>query len=260
MEIVVTVSFCLLGAVLASFVCVIAERIYTGQSWLQGRSRCNSCRKQLRVFDLVPVFSLLLSRGKCRGCHARIPLLYSFFEAALGAAFGLSYLTLGLTIQLGVFLCALLVLFFIVVYDLRHTLVPWGASGLLILLGGLFAMLETLSGPNLQASEPQMLGATVLAAAAIALFFFLLYALSRGKWMGLGDTPVAFALSLLVGSAAIPGLLFSFWIGAVIGIVVLVMRRGGPTMGIEIPFVPFLALGYLLAFFTQWNPLSLVLW
>ena len=39
------------------------------------------------------------------------------------------------------------------------------------------------------------------------------------------------------------------------GVLILVLRRGGPRMGIEVPFVPFLAIGYLLAFFTQWNPL-----
>jgi prepilin signal peptidase PulO-like enzyme (type II secretory pathway) len=55
----------------------------------------------------------------------------------------------------------------------------------------------------------------------------------------------------------VPGILFSFWIGALFGIAVLLRRRGGPTMGIEVPFVPFLAAGFLLAFFTQWNPFPL---
>jgi prepilin signal peptidase PulO-like enzyme (type II secretory pathway) len=73
--------------------------------------------------------------------------------------------------------------------------------------------------------------------------------------MGLGDTPVAFALSLLAGREAIAGVMFSFWIGAVIGILILVFRRGGPKMGIEVPFVPILAAGFLLALFSQWNPL-----
>jgi prepilin signal peptidase PulO-like enzyme (type II secretory pathway) len=66
-----------------------------------------------------------------------------------------------------------------------------------------------------------------------------------------------FALSLFVGSQAISGLLFSFWIGALFGIILLLVRRGGPTMGIEVPFVPFMALGYLLAYITQWNALGL---
>jgi prepilin signal peptidase PulO-like enzyme (type II secretory pathway) len=250
--------FFALGAILASLVCVIAERIFTGQSWLAGRSRCNSCRRELAPLDLVPIFSLLLSRGRCRTCHARIPLMYSLYEFALGVVFAAAYLTIqrGLTsletsLQLFVFLVAILVLFFIVVYDLRHTLVPWSSSIALVILALIFAWLRA---PTMREFE-----VTLLIAAGIGLFFFLMHALSRGRWMGLGDAPVAFALSLLVGGAAIPGLLFSFWIGAAIGVLILALRRGGPTMGIEIPFVPFLALGYLLAFFTQWNPLMLTL-
>jgi prepilin signal peptidase PulO-like enzyme (type II secretory pathway) len=73
--------------------------------------------------------------------------------------------------------------------------------------------------------------------------------------MGLGDAPVALALSLVAGTNAFSGLLFSFWIGAVIGIGILALYPRGHRMGIEVPFVPFLAAGYLLAFFTQWNPL-----
>jgi prepilin signal peptidase PulO-like enzyme (type II secretory pathway) len=96
-------------------------------------------------------------------------------------------------------------------------------------------------------------------AGAIALFFFLLHVLSSGRAMGLGDAPVALALSLMAGTQAIAGLLFSFWIGALYGIFVLSTRRGGPRMGIEVPFVPFLALGFLLALFTAWNPLGFVL-
>ena len=98
----------------------------------------------------------------------------------------------------------------------------------------------------------------LMVAGVISLGFFLLYAFSRGRAMGLGDAPVSFALALLVGaSLAIPGLLFSFWIGAIVGIAILATTPKGHRMGIEVPFVPFLAAGYLLAFFTQWNPLRL---
>jgi prepilin signal peptidase PulO-like enzyme (type II secretory pathway) len=70
---------------------------------------------------------------------------------------------------------------------------------------------------------------------------------------------MALGLSLLVGpSVVLPGVLFSFWIGALYGIVVLVSTPRGHRMGIEVPFVPFLALGFLLAFFTGWNPLLLI--
>ena len=68
----------------------------------------------------------------------------------------------------------------------------------------------------------------------------------------------ALGLSLLVGSAAFSGFIFSFWIGAVIGIVILLKRPSGSRMGVEVPFAPFLAAGFLLAFVTQWNLLAYI--
>jgi prepilin signal peptidase PulO-like enzyme (type II secretory pathway) len=102
------------------------------------------------------------------------------------------------------------------------------------------------------------LGMVVLISGCVGAGFFLLHLLSSGRMMGLGDTPVAISLSLLAGSQAIPAIVFSFWIGAVVGSIMLLGRRGGPKMGVEVPFVPFLALGFLLAYFSEWNPFMLV--
>ncbi|MDR3547764.1 MAG: prepilin peptidase [Candidatus Pacebacteria bacterium] len=240
------IVFAALGAIVASFTAVIAERIYTGQAWWKGRSRCNSCRRPLAAADLVPIFSWLAFRGRCRTCHSRIPAIYTLFETAMAVCFAFAYLLFGLSLQLILFLAALAVLGFIVVYDLRHTIVPAWSSTALIAVAVLFDIVRPSTVPTFLTNA----GVSIL----IGLGFFLLYALSRGRAMGLGDTPVAFALALLAGNQAFAGLMFSFWIGAVIGILILVMRRGGPTMGIEVPFVPFLAAGFLLAIFTQWNP------
>jgi len=167
----------------------------------------------------------------------------------LAFLFVLAYLKFGLSLSLVLFLIALLVLSFIVLYDLRHTVVPPLASALLVFVSALFAAVTYGGG--------QLLGSVYLTAGFVAFAFFLLFALSRGRAMGLGDSPVALALSLVAGPVALAGLLFSFWIGALIGIGILVSTPKGHRMGIEVPFVPFLALGYLLAFFTQWNPLAL---
>lgn len=248
MEVITTIFFFALGAVLASFIGVLAERIYTGEALFTGRSRCNSCNRQLTVLDLVPVFSWLVSRGRCRTCKARVPVLYAVSEALLGLLFVLSYLQFGLTLQTGTLLLILCVLMFIVLYDLRHMIVPPVASVLLVLLSGIYA-LHTWSGITL--------AHVCIVSGVVALGFFLLFALSRGRAMGLGDSPVALALSLVAGPQALAGLLFSFWAGAFIGIGILVSRPKGSRIGIEVPFVPFLALGYLFALFTQWNPLAL---
>ncbi len=246
-----TVFFAVLGAIFGSFIGVVAERLHTGQSWVSNRSRCNSCTRILGAGDLVPVVSWLASRGRCFGCSARIPWTYVITEAVLGVLFALSYLALGLTAALPLFLAALVVLGFIVLYDLRHTVIPRIASTLLTVLSVWFAYL--------QAPSLQEFGGAVFAAGGIGLAFVLLHLLSRGKAMGLGDAPIAFALSLLAAPLAVTGLIFSFWIGALYGIVVLVMRRPGTTMKSEVPFAPFLAAGFLLAFFTGWNVFPLTL-
>lgn len=235
-----------LGAVLASFTGVVVERAFTGQSILTGRSRCNSCARTLSPADLFPVFSWLLRRGRCPSCKARIPGRYALTEAILGVLFVLSYLHYGVTPAGIVLLITLPILLGVVLYDLMHTVVPWQGSVLLFLSTLAFAIAREGITPAL--------GYTLLCASGIALAFLLLHVCSGGRAMGLGDTPIALSLSLLAGfPLALSGLAFSFWIGAVAGIAVLSLRRGGPRMGIEVPFVPFLALGFLLALFTQWN-------
>lgn len=236
-----------LGAILASFVGVIVERIYTGQSYLKGRSKCNSCTEYLGPLDLVPVLSWIVTLGRCRNCGSKVPLQYPVVEISLGSLFALGYIHLGFSLLLMLFLSIILILTFIVLYDMRHTIVPVGASTSLVFLCLVFAYLASRTA--------HAFGLTLLIAGLVSLGFFCLHYFSKGRAMGLGDAPVAFALSLFAGTQAISGLLFSFWIGALFGVTLLLGRRGGPTMGIEVPFVPFLALGYLLAYFTQWNPL-----
>ncbi|HVW71866.1 MAG TPA: prepilin peptidase [Candidatus Paceibacterota bacterium] len=243
---ILPVFFFILGAILASFAGVIAERSFTGQRWLTGRSRCNACARVLIGLDLVPVLSWAIALGRCRSCRARIPATYALAELALGLAFFFAYETIGLVPALVPFLLALVVLTAIVLYDLRHMVVPVPFSAWFIALSALYllASFSTLAA----------IYAALALAAAIALFFFLMYAVSGGRAMGLGDTPVAFGLTLLTGTSALAGVAFSFWIGAIIGIIMLWSRPKGHRMGVEVPLVPFLALGFLLAYFTQWNP------
>lgn len=240
----------ILGALAASFVGVLAERVHTGTSWANDRSRCDSCQTTLTALDLFPVLSWLLMRGRCRHCGSSIPARHALVEATVAAVWFAAALMLGSGVSLVFFLAASLVLLFIVLYDIRHTIVSIIPVVGFVLLSLLFVFTRVTTYMEF--------GATLIVSGLLASVFLLFYVLSRGRAMGLGDTPVAFGLSLLVGPAlALPGLLFSFWIGALYGVLVLVSTPRGHRMGIEVPFVPFLALGYLLVFFTGWNPLPL---
>lgn len=248
---VAVVFFAALGAFVGSFIGVVAERMHTGSSWVRGRSQCNSCGSVLSPLDLVPVVSWLIARGRCRACGSHVPARYLLIEAVMAFLFILSYLMYGLTLSLLFLLSAIMVLGTIVLYDLAHTVVPRELSGTLAVLSLFYAF----SYWSLPAA-----GLALLIAGVVGSVFLLMHVLSGGRWMGLGDAPVAFSLSLLVGPDAHSALAFSFWIGALVGIFILVSRPKGHRMGIEIPFVPFLAAGFLLALFTSWNPFTLVGW
>ena len=241
----------ILGAIVASFVGVIVERVYTGQSWLSSRSRCDSCARELSPLDLVPILSWIVSFGKCRSCEARISAMHLVWEVVLGSVFLLGYITLGFSPLLLVYLLFVSLLLFIVRYDIRHTIVPLLPSLVLVLLGGIYAYFGS--------SSLYEFGSALLVAGGVGAFFFVMHLVSFGKAMGLGDTPVALALALFSFPYAFSGLLFSFWIGAVIGIILLLLSKRRPTMKREIPFVPFLAVGFLLAYFVAWNPFHLIL-
>lgn len=250
MEVVLPLFLFGLGATLASFMLVVAERMHTGESWRAGRSRCNSCAHELGPLDLIPVLSWLLSGGKCRRCGSRVPAAYLVAEALLGSLFVVAYLVTGLSIALPVLLACLALLLALVAYDLRHMMLPSGLSWPLILLSLLYAYLV--------APTSYELGVVLLTSGLVAAFFFAFHVASGGRAMGLGDAPLGAALALIAGPLAFSGVIYSFWIGGVIGIFVLLARAPGTRIGIEVPFAPFLAAGFLLALFTSWDILYII--
>jgi prepilin signal peptidase PulO-like enzyme (type II secretory pathway) len=242
----VLLSLFILGAIIASFVGVVVARLNTGQSYLVGRSRCDMCNASLPPFTLVPIISYITSGGRAHCCGARLSVLSPLTEILLGVLFVLAYFTLGLTVALPFMLLSLSLLLALVLYDLAHQILPFP-------LLAVFVAASAVTGFSLAPSFTTFLG-TLLTAFLIAASLALIHFASRGRAMGLADAPFVFGLSLLTGSAALPGFVFSFWIGAVIGILLLLRRPAGSRMGVEVPFAPFLAAGFLLAYFTQWNP------
>lgn len=242
--------FCL-GAVLASFVGVLTGRRATGESIVRGRSRCDACGAQLSGRMLVPIVSYVSYGGRAQCCSARIPARSTIAELLLGALFALSYATFGFASSLPFFLASLVMLLALVEYDLAHQILPPSFLAA-------FATAAALAG-FLSAPFASFLSAAA-AGAVFAAFFAALHYGSQGRLMGFSDIPLVFALALLSASATVAyaGFVFAFWIGAVIGIIVLLGRPAGSRMGVEVPFAPFLAAGFLLAIFTQWNPLTMV--
>ncbi|MDB5244415.1 MAG: prepilin peptidase [Parcubacteria group bacterium] len=239
-----------LGAITASFMGVVAARLHTGQSFLRGRSRCDACGKELSPLQLVPIFSYIGSRGRAMCCGAGISILSPLVEILLGILFVISYLKLGLSVSLLITLVSLALMLALVLYDFAHQILPPVLLIPFVLSSAIAAYVGASSFADLMHTG---FIALILAGILAALHFG-----SRGRAMGLADTPFVLGLAFLVGPLAISGFVYSFWIGAVVGIWLLLGRPKGSRMGVEVPFAPFLAAGFLLAYFTQWNLLLLL--
>ena len=244
----------LLGMVLGSFLNALSFRFNTGRS-MGGRSHCMTCRHVLGPLDLVPVFSYLFLGGRCRYCRARMSAQYPIVESVAGGIGLALYLAHPMPLPFFYWLCVWMTILFIVIYDLRHTIIPWSASITLAMLAlGSFVFVQPVTVGGL------------LAGPAMALPLFLLSLVSRGRWMGWGDSAFAISLGWLLGlMQGLTALMCSFWSGALIsvgilGVAQLWWRKKGKrlTMGSEIPFAPFLALGFAIVFFTHADLFSII--
>lgn len=273
MDTVILAWFFLLGTVFGSFFNVVIYRFNTGKS-LGGRSHCLSCGKTLAWYELLPVVSYLAQRGKCRSCHAHITSRYLVVELLTGALFLLvaqTFLHDLVLLTLNLIIVSLLVI--IVVYDLRHMIIP---DALVVMLLAP-ALAYVLWDPFTQALALPPLMA-IFGALVPAALFAGLWLVSRGAWIGLGDAKLAIPLGLVVGAwESISMFILSFWIGAVVAVGLLLLQRilgtlkryrGGQlflrflrrplTIKSEVPFAPFLVAAFLLVHFVHVDAFLLV--
>lgn len=237
-EPVVIVGVGLLGAILGSFLNAILFRYGTGKSALHGRSACMHCGHTLGAAELVPIFSYIFLRGRCKHCRTRISPQYPLVEAAAALLAVGTWLATGEPLSFAYYLTIQLVLLFVFVYDLRHKIIPTGALVALAVLT--LAPLLVVPG-----QEPFALLAGPLLAAP--LFFFS--AISGGRWMGWGDAPLMLSLGWLLGlTQGLTAFMLAFWGGALVGIGLMLAARGY-TMKSEVPFAPFLIGGAWAAYF-----------
>ena len=87
------------GTVLGSFYNVVAYRLPKGESIVKPASHCPKCNHQLGASELVPIFSYIFLKGKCKNCHDKISPFYTIFEFITGCLFLLSYLIFGFSIE-----------------------------------------------------------------------------------------------------------------------------------------------------------------
>ena len=206
----------MLGLAMGSFVGAMTWRMKTNRDWVRGRSECERCHHKLAVIDLIPIFSYLTLGGRCRYCHKKISRSALVLELAGGSAFlastmlfpsmvyqewldplaSFQLLTPMLSLAMGLWLVCLVVMMALFVYDLRWRLLPNKLVFPLIVVSLLLSAVMNLGLAHVSLMDWLItLGLGMLPITGV---YGILYLLSRGRWIGLGDVKLGIAIGLLI--------------------------------------------------------------
>jgi len=237
MEAGLAVIFVLLGMIIASFLNVCADRLPAGQSLAYPPSHCPACSRRLAAKDLVPIFSYLWLRGRCRYCRATIPRRVLWVEVSTAVLFGLAYWQYGLSIELPIALFYISLFMVILVIDLEHGLIlnriVYPALAVALLLSIFFTIFLT------QVAIVPNIGRAAIGGGIGFVVFFLIVIVSRGG-MGFGDVKLAALIGLATGfSLVIVALIMGMILGGLVAVILLgfKIKKRKEAM----PFGPFLA-------------------
>ncbi len=254
-----------LGAIVGSYLNVVALRYGTEMSSFKGRSICFHCGRNLKWFEMIPIFSFIFLGGKCRTCKARLSPQYFLAEITTGIVFvgiflrqyylwpvysvlshGFSWSTLFFFYYIVVF--SLLII--MALYDIRHKIIPDNLVYTFIILSvaKLFLFIYVKGLPISTINVFNLFSPLILSVPFALLWYF-----SRGRWLGFGDAKLIFGIGALLGFVSgLSAVTLAFWLGSIWVLFFWLYQQfsGRPRIGwqSEIPLAPFLILAAFIIF------------
>ncbi|MFC1932540.1 prepilin peptidase [Chloroflexota bacterium] len=223
------IVFTLLGLFVGSFLNVCIDRLPQRQSIIKPPSHCAACNRKLGILDLIPLFSYLWLRGRCRYCQAHIPLRLPIVEGISGLMFAFLYWKFGLGLELGISLIYACLLTIIFVIDLENQLVldiiTYPAMALALIFSFFWSGLDMVNWLPVEAVSRFT---SSLAGGALGLGVMALVAIIYPAGMGWGDVKLAALVGLMTGfPLVILALLLSWISGGLIAAILLALKIKG---------------------------------
>ncbi|MBU1992542.1 MAG: prepilin peptidase [Patescibacteria group bacterium] len=223
----------IVGLFVGSFMSTVIHRTHeTQESFVRGRSKCPKCRTQLKAQDLIPVFSYIFTKGRCRHCKERISAHYPLLEILTAGIFA----TLLFKYDVGIdTLFYMLIGIFLLAIFFEDILYREILNGFVIPLA-IFSL-----GVNLVTGNVGIV--SMLIAVVIALLFFGGQILmSRGRWLGGGDLKLGIAMAILLGwEMFILAVIVGYILGAFSALYLVIRKKA--RRGTQIAFCPYLVIG-----------------
>jgi leader peptidase (prepilin peptidase) / N-methyltransferase len=235
----------LFGLLMGSFFNVCIYRIPKEESVVSPPSHCPKCGNQLKYYDLIPVLSFLMLKGKCRYCGEKVSIRYALVELLTGLTFLALFLKYSFTVEFlaAIFLMSVLIIVFFI--DLDNKIIPHGltligvAGGLILTVFNFFNPVILFGNTNWWSHLLGVLpGSGILF--LVALLGLIIYKSDEG--MGMGDVYIFAPIGLFLGfKLCILNLMLSIFIAGFISVILLIIRKKNRKD--TIPFGPFIVTG-----------------
>ncbi|MCM1370485.1 MAG: prepilin peptidase [Clostridium sp.] len=242
MTIYYSICFFILGMVLGSFYNVVGSRIPNGESILYPGSHCTNCNHKLMPWELIPVISFFLLRGKCSSCKQKISWVYPLFELFSGLLFMIAFLIFGLSLELIISLTFISLILIITISDFQYMIIP---DSIIIF----FFLLISVEIFFIRGSNSLLYG--LFSALISFIVMFLIKKLGdflfKKESMGGGDIKLLSIFGLTLGW---PIALISIFVGALVGLpiaLIICIKHNNHIL----PFGPLLGIGAIILLFTR---------
>lgn len=237
LDIFYIISFFLFGVSFGSFYNVIGLRSPKNETFVNNRSYCPNCKKALSWYELIPIVSFFIQRGKCRACEHKIAAIYPFIELLTGILFAFSYWKIGFDWELVIALLLVSMLMIILVSDLTYMIIQ---NKILLFFLPFIIMLRVVVP-----LEPWW--SPIAGGLGSFLLIAILIIISSGG-MGAGDMKLFGVLGIVLGlSNVLLAFFLACLIGAIVGSLLMllkIVKRKQP-----IPFGPYIVLAALISYF-----------
>ena len=244
MEIYYHIMFFIVGTIFGSFYNVVGTRIPNNQSIIKPNSHCEHCNHELSWYELIPIFSYIFLKGKCKNCKHKLSIFYPFTEIATGILFLVSYHSFGFSLDLLISLTLVSTFIVIIVSDINYLIIPDRfiiIPSILIIIIDIFniGLLNTLI----------QIGYGILGFILMYLIMQLGNKLFKKESLGGGDIKLMFLIGLSLDPFLLIIVLFIASFIALIPSTYLLLKNKEHV----VPYGPFLMIGLLIVYFTKLN-------
>ncbi len=221
------------GIVIGSFLNVCIYRIPMHETVVTERSHCMKCGYQLAWYDMVPVFSFLILRGRCRKCKEPISPQYPIIEAINGILYVIIFAVNGFEASSIIYCLLTSALIVLSVIDWRTYEIPFGINVYILVLGILHVFIDHANWSEY-----------VIGFFCVSVFLELLLLVSSGRAIGGGDVKLMACAGLAIGWRNI---ILAFFLGCIIGSVIHLIRMKFFRADRMLAMGPYLAAGIFIS-------------